>query len=154
MIGTTTSIQDLYLLAPTSFCRAYNIFAYRASINSFCRRTACRIVFLATYGLSRWVRPLSSSPIPHRVNSAQGSGPQYSPGSIHLFPSRGTPLYPGGGEKDQRKRRDKYGSEARNGSKVPRLVSCSIFSVLSKPDRKIFKSFAGFTTAVGRIAMT
>ena len=90
---------------------------------------------------------VSSSP-------AQGSGPQYSPGSIHLFPSRGTPLYPEGGEKDQRKRRDKWRSEARNGSKVPRLASCSSFSVLSKSDRDIFKSFAGDTTAVGRIAMT
>ena len=60
-------IQDLDLLTPTSFCRAYNIFACGASINSFCRRTACRIVFLATYGLSRWIRPLSSSPMPRSV---------------------------------------------------------------------------------------
>ena len=35
---------------------------------------------------------------------AQGPGPQYYTGSICLFPSRGTPLYPGGGEKDQKKR--------------------------------------------------
>ena len=64
------------------------------------------------------------------------------------------PLYPVGGEKDQKKRRDERCSEARKGSKVPQLAFCSRFAALSKPDREILKSFAAVATAVGRIAMT
>ena len=45
----------------------------------------------------------------------------------------------GGGEKDQNKRREKWGSEARNGSKVKQRDFCSSSSDLSNPDREIIK---------------
>ena len=63
-------------------------------------------------------------------------------------------LYLGGGGKDKKKRQDKGGSEARNGSKVPKMEFCSSSSALSKPDREIFRYFAAVATAVRRIAMT
>ena len=60
----------------------------------------------------------------------------------------------GGRNKNQKKRQDEGGLEARNNIKVLQLASFYSSSALSNPDRDIFKPFSAVTTAVGRISMT